>query len=87
VTRSNQAEPKSGSALKGEGCAMPLPKGSDKTTDTDESLLADAANAKLPLVEARHEPGESEHPVGRTEAGPARSGKRTARRTPRAGRS
>lgn len=66
---------------------MALPRGSDKTTDTEKSLLDDAANAKLPLVKARHKPGESEHPVGRTEAGPARSGKPTARRTPRAGRS
>ena len=66
---------------------MALPRGSDKTTDTEESLLTDAANAQLPLVKARHTPGESEHPVGRTAAAPARSGKRAVRRTPRAGRS
>jgi hypothetical protein len=66
---------------------MPLPKGSDETTDTEESLLAEAASAKLPVVEARHKPGESEHPAGRTEAGPTRSGKRAVRRTPRPARS
>ena len=66
---------------------MPLPKGSDRTTDTDESLLAEAASTKLPVVEARHMKAESEHPAGRTETGPPKAGKPTVRRSPRAGRS
>jgi hypothetical protein len=66
---------------------MALPAGTDHTTDTDEKLLVGAAKAELPLVEARHKRGESEHPPGRTEAQPADSGKPTdaARREPHAG--
>jgi hypothetical protein len=66
---------------------MPLPAGSDKTTDTDKSALAAAAIAKLPLVKARHKPGASEHPAGRTEPADSRMPTRAARREPHAGSS
>ena len=68
---------------------MALPAGTDQTTETDESLLAGAAEAELPVVAARHKRGESEHPPGRTEAAPADSGKPAgaARREPHAGSS
>jgi len=64
---------------------MPLPAGSDKTTDTDKSALAAAVEAKLPLVKARHTPGASEHPAGRTEPAGAAKPSRSARREPHAG--
>lgn len=67
---------------------MALPAGTDQTTDTDKSLLAGAAKAKLPLVAARHKPdAKSEHPPGRTEAQPADGHESTgaARRQPRTG--